>query len=84
MSNLFRELEYVREYIDDLLVTTNGSHQDHLEKFDTVLTNLKKAGLEVNPEKYLFSRHEVEYLGYLINRDGINAFKDHLEKLTQS
>ena len=34
MSNLFRDLEYVREYIDNLLITSNGSLQDHLEKVE--------------------------------------------------
>ena len=32
MSTLFRDLEYAREYIDDLLVTTNGSFIEHPEK----------------------------------------------------
>ena len=32
MTNLFRELEYEREYIDDLLITTNGTYQNHLKK----------------------------------------------------
>ena len=51
MSNLFRDLEFVREYIDDLLVTTIGNLEDHLEKVDTVLDRLRKAGLKVNAKK---------------------------------
>ena len=51
MSNLFRELEYVREYIDDLLITTNGSYEDHLAKSIKVLKKLEKAGLKVNANK---------------------------------
>ena len=31
MTNLFRDLEYVREYIDDLLITTNGTYEEQLE-----------------------------------------------------
>ena len=34
MSNLFQDLEYVREYIDDLLITSNGFLEDHLEKVE--------------------------------------------------
>ena len=71
MSNLFRDLEYVREYIDDLLITSNGSLQDHLEKVEKVLQRLQKAGLKVNAKKSSFCRTEVEYLGYLITREGI-------------
>ena len=71
MSNLFRDLDFVREYIDDLLITTTGNLEDHLTKVDTVLSRLRKAGLQVNAKKSFFCRHEVDYLGYLITRDGI-------------
>ena len=37
MSDLFLELEYVRTYINNLLVTTKGGLDDHLEKLDIVL-----------------------------------------------
>ena len=52
MSDLFRGFDYVREYIDDLLITTNGSFEDHLEKLGTVLHKLQKAGLKVNAKKF--------------------------------
>ena len=71
MSNLFRDLEFVREYIDDLLITTNRLLQDHLEKVEQVLKRLRKTGLKVNANKSKFCRAEVEYLGYLITREGI-------------
>ena len=71
MSNLFRDLDFVREYIDDLLITTTGNLEDHLTKVDTVLGRLRKAGLQVNAKKSFFCRQEVDYLGYLITRDGI-------------
>ena len=59
MSNLFRDLEFVREYIDDLLVTSNGTLQDHLDKVEQVLQRLQKAGLKVNAKKSKFCRTEV-------------------------
>ena len=71
MSNIFRDLEYVREYIDDLLITTTGDFETHLQQRGVVLRRLKKAGLQVNATKSKFATHEVEYLGYLITRNGI-------------
>ena len=53
MSNLFSGFDYVREYIDNLLVTTHGSLEDHLEKLGKVLDKLRKAGLKVNAKKVL-------------------------------
>ncbi len=36
MGNLMAALEYVRAYIDELLVITKGSHDDHLDKLEQV------------------------------------------------
>ncbi len=60
-------LEFVRTYLDDLLIITKGSLEDHLEKLSMVLTRLQDTGLKINAEKTL----ETEYLGYVLTRDGI-------------
>jgi hypothetical protein len=36
MGNLMAALEYIRVYIDDLLVITKSSHDDHLGKLEQV------------------------------------------------
>ncbi len=36
MGNLMATLEYVRAYIDDLLVITKGNLDDHLDKLKQV------------------------------------------------
>ena len=72
MSTLMQDLEYVRAYIDDLLVITNGSMEDHLEKLSVVLNKLRDAGLKVNVKKSFFARAELEYLGYWITREGVS------------
>ncbi len=71
MAELFDGIEFVRAYIDDLLILTKGDHNDHLEKLEIVLQKLTQAGLKVNAPKSFFSRGELEYLGYLITREGI-------------
>ena len=81
MSNIFRDLDYIREYIDDLLITSNGSLEDHLAKVETVLKRLRKAGLKVNASKSKFCRHEVEYLGYLITRNGLKPLPKKVEAI---
>ena len=48
MMDLMEALEYVRAYIDDLLVITRGTLEDHLEKLREVLRRLREAGLKVN------------------------------------
>ena len=41
MSNLFSDLAFVREYINDLLITSNGSLEDHLDKVGQVQQRLE-------------------------------------------
>jgi hypothetical protein len=61
---------YVRAYIDDLLVITRGTLEDHLEKLREVLRRLHEAGLKVNAAKPFFCTHEIEYLGYILTTRG--------------
>ncbi len=53
------------------MIITRGILGDHLEKIETVLTRLRDAGLKVNAAKSLFCTHEIEYLGYILTREGI-------------
>jgi hypothetical protein len=40
-------------------------------KMETVLTRLRDAGLKANAAKSLFCTHKIEYLGYILTREGI-------------
>ena len=71
MNELFEGLDYVRAYIDDILVLTKGSYEEHLKDLEEVFRRLTEAGLKVNAKKSFFARGELEYLGYWITQDGI-------------
>jgi hypothetical protein len=60
-----------RAYIDDLLVITRGTLEDHLDKLGEVLRRLREAGLKVNAAESFFCTHKIEYLGYILTRGGI-------------
>ena len=81
MNELFEGLDYVRAYIDDLLILSKGTYEDHLEKLGSVLYRLGQAGLKVNAKKSFFARGELEYLGYWITRDGIQPVKDKVQSI---
>jgi hypothetical protein len=71
MGNLMATLEYVRAYIDDLLVNTKGGLDDHLDKLKPAFIGLCDAGLKVNATKSVFCAQETEYLGYILTIGGI-------------
>ena len=58
-------LDYVRTYIDDLLI----------------ISKVKSAGFKVNAEKSFFARNELEYLGFKITRQGIMPLPDKVETI---
>ena len=74
MSGLMESLDFVRVYIDVLLTLTKGNFEDHLDKLRQVLVRLQKANLRVNAAKSSFAQEQVEYLGYILTRQGINPF----------
>jgi len=76
------DLEFVRAYIDDLLIITSGTYEDHLENLSSVFTRLQNAGLKVNIRKSFFAQEELEYLGYWITRDGIQPMANKVHAIT--
>ena len=81
MGTLMHDLEHVRAYIDDLLILTSGSYEDHLEKLSEVFRRIREAGLKVNANKSFFARGELEYLGYWITRKGIQPVTKKIDAI---
>ena len=81
MSSLADHLEHAQVYLDDLLVLTNGSFDDHLSKLGKVLELLSQEGLKCNADKCSFGAKEVEYLGYLLTRDGIRPVPTKIKSI---
>ena len=71
MFELFLDLEYIRSYIDDLLMTSYSTFEEHLEQLEKVFSRLSKVGLKVNANKSHFTESEIKYLGYWITWQGI-------------
>jgi len=82
MSTLMQHLEFVRAYIDDLLILTNGTFEDHLEKLISVFVKLQDAGLKVNIKKSFFAREELEYLGHWITHSVIQPTTQKLHAIS--
>ncbi len=60
----FPDLEYIHVYIDDLLVMSCSTFEEHLQR-------LSEVGLKINTNKSHFAVSEIECLGYWITRNGI-------------
>jgi hypothetical protein len=59
MSHLMQHLNFLRTYLDDLLVSLCSTFEDHLEKLECVLKVLSDKGLHINAEKATFCSNEI-------------------------
>ena len=81
MSGLMESLDYVRTYIDNLLTITNSTFDDHLVKLWEVLRRLQEKCLSVNADKSTFAANEIQYLGYVLMRDGIKPQPEKVQAI---
>ena len=81
MGDLMEGLEFARAYIDDLLVVSKETLQEHLDQLEQVLLRLNDAGLKVNVSKSHLCTTGLEYLGYLINRQGVRPTLKKVEAI---
>ena len=73
--------DYVRAYLDDILIITKGTYEDHLKHLNEVLTRLTKARLQVNLPKSKLAIQELEYLGYWLTPKGIRPMANKVEAI---
>ncbi|KAE9274598.1 hypothetical protein PR003_g29559 [Phytophthora rubi] len=66
------DLDYVRVYLDDILVTSN-SFEEHMQHLEEVFRRLRNFGLTLHRKKSKICASVVEYLGYQLSADGISA-----------
>jgi hypothetical protein len=70
----FPDLEYIHVYIDDLLVMSCSTFEEHLQRLELVFSQLSEVGLKINTNKSHFAVSEIECLGYWITRNRSNKY----------
>jgi hypothetical protein len=80
MNHIFRDMldQGVIAYIDDVLIYAE-TEEKHDELVKEVLKRLEENGLVISPEKCVWGKNKVEFLGYIISEDGIEMAKDKVE-----
>ena len=81
IQELLGDLDFVQAYLDDILITNNGTYDDHIEKVNIVLKRLEEAGFRANLRKCFFARDSLEYLGYILNRNGLTPQPKKVEAI---
>ncbi|KAH7558668.1 reverse transcriptase [Bipolaris maydis] len=62
---------FVTAYLDDVLVYSSGTREEHVEHVKKVLRKLKEYKLYLQPGKCEFHTQETEFLGFIISTEGV-------------
>lgn len=71
INDLLRDYLYYfcTAYLDDVLIWSNGSKKDHLEKVNKILQKLSDAGLRLDLKKCDFAAKQAKYLGFIVSAE---------------
>ncbi|XP_059420209.1 uncharacterized protein K02A2.6-like [Carassius carassius] len=83
MENLLQDLPRVAVYLDDIILT-GRDEVEHLRTLDEVLRRLKDAGLRLHRSKCAFLQNEVEYLGHVVNAEGLHPVQSKVRAIEEA
>jgi hypothetical protein len=69
-------------YLDDILIYSQNEEEriQHLEK---VMERLRQSELYANPKKCSFFQDEIEFLGYIVNAEGVQMDPKRIEAIQE-
>jgi hypothetical protein len=70
----------VLTYVNDVVVRST-KQQDHISDLQETFTNFQRAGLKLNPDKYVFGVKKGKFLGCLVSTMGIEANPNKIEAI---
>ena len=83
MDTVLQGIPKVICYIDDILVT-GDTEENHLKTLETVLQHLEKYNIRANKSKCKFFMDSVEYLGHVINAEGLHTTDEKVKAILQA
>ena len=80
MDNLIKAAwePYVFAYLDDVIIVS-PTFEEHVKWLEIVLAALKNANQQINLKKSEFCWAEIEYLGNVVNEDGLKTDGDKVK-----
>ena len=68
-------------WLDDIIIVTRGSKQDHEKKLFDVFNKLEKAGYRASKKKLEFFMKQTKWLGHEIDENGIKLNEEKVEAI---
>ncbi|GFQ67449.1 hypothetical protein TNCT_669521 [Trichonephila clavata] len=81
VHEVFRGLDFSFPYLDDILIASTNEMQ-HEDNLKIVFERLNTYGLKINISKSVFGVEEIEFLGYLISKEGSKSLPEKVKAIT--
>ena len=78
MEKILINIAIVYVFIEDILIVTKGTKEEHEEKVREVFKKLDSRKLQLKEDKCKIAKNEIEWLGFDISEEGV---KSHNEKI---
>ena len=72
MEEIIAGEEHAVCFFDDILVFSENE-EDHEKHLKNTMVKLNSAGIKLNKEKCQFRQQEIDFWGFVINKDGVKA-----------
>ena len=83
MDKILEGLPMVVVHIDDILIT-GRTDEEHLENLEKILARLQQYGLRLKKDKCFLLQPSVEYLGYVIDAEGLHATPEKVSAIVSA
>lgn len=67
-------------YIDDIIIF-GDTLEEHLQNLETVFKTLKSANFRIQPDKSEFLKNDVEFLGFIVSKNGLKPNPKKIEAI---
>jgi hypothetical protein len=81
MYELIADIPNIQVYLDDIIITSNRTFEEHAAIMEKVQHILQKANFTANLCNCYFGESQIDYVGYEITRDGIQPQPKKVEAI---
>ena len=83
MDLILAKFREVFVFIDDILIVTKGTKNEHLDKVREILKTLDNAELQLKAGKCKIAQSEIEWLGFKMTKDRVSPVNTKVQAITE-
>ena len=70
-------------FIDDILIVTHGTEEEHIEKVKEVLKKLDEANVSLKLDKCTFAAEDIEWVGFKLSQQGVTPKNSKVQAISE-